>query len=390
MRVAFIPVRGGSKSIPLKNIRPLAGKPLIYWTMEAALHSGVFDHIYISTDSPEIEEVVVKHQQALAFTLIKRSAETATDKASTESAMLEFAEQFDFDEIALIQATSPLLKSEHIREAFEQKKHTNVDSLLTVCVQERFIWEEGTDGRAKPINYDPLNRPRRQDFEGLLVENGAMYITSKESLLATKCRISGTMGVYKMPPESYFEIDEPSDWQIAEALLKKDQSKNTPFTEVAASIKLFLSDVDGVLTDAGMYYTEFGDELKKFNTRDGMGFQLIREQGIKTGLVTSEITNIVKQRAKKLKIDFLHQGKRDHGKLEVAQQMCEKLGITLQEVAYIGDDINCLELIKAAGLSACPADAVDVIKEAAMVVCNKKGGEGCVREFAEMILAVRN
>lgn len=358
--------------------------------MEAALHSGVFDHIYISTDSPEIEEVVAKHQQASAFTMIKRSAETATDTASTESAMLEFAEQFDFDEIALIQATSPLLKSEHIREAFEQKKHTNVDSLLTVCVQERFIWEEGTEGTAKPINYDPLNRPRRQDFEGLLVENGAMYITSKEALVNTKCRISGTIGVYKMPPESYFEIDEPSDWVIVEALLKKEASKKLDFNHIASSIKLFLSDVDGVLTDAGMYYSESGDELKKFNTRDGMGFQLIREQGLKTGIITSEITEIVKRRGDKLKVDFLYQGKRDQGKLEVAQDICDELGITLAEVAYIGDDLNCLDLIKSVGLSACPADAVAEIKEAAMIKCAKNGGEGCVREFADFILAQRS
>ena len=100
------------------------------------------------------------------------------------------------------------------------------------------------------------------------------------------------------------------------------------------------------MTDAGMYYSESGDELKKFNTRDGMAFQLLREAGIKTGIITSENTNIVENRAKKLKIDFLYQNKYKGGKLAAAKDICQQLNITLDEVAYIGDDINCYELLK--------------------------------------------
>jgi len=153
------------------------------------------------------------------------------------------------------------------------------------------------------------------------------------------------------------------------------------------NVKLFLTDVDGVLTDAGMYYSESGDELKKFNTHDGMGLQLIREKGIKTGIITSENTQMVERRFNKLKLDFLYQGKREGGKLASVKEICEKEGITLAEVAYIGDDVNCFELLSSVGLAACPADALDAIKNIPGIIqMKKKGGEGCVREFVEMII----
>ena len=186
-----------------------------------------------------------------------------------------------------------------------------------------------------------------------------------------------------MPEYTATEIDEPDDWMILENLMRKHVLSKRKHQK----IKLFLCDVDGTLTDGGMYYSENGDELKKFNTRDGMGFQLLREAGIKTGIITSEDTQIVANRAKKLKVDFLCQGKRDGGKLAVAKEIVANLGITMQEVAYIGDDINCIDLLKEVGLSACPADACELVKALPGIkVMQKKGGEGCVREFIHIIL----
>src|ERR1035437_9438896 len=157
--------------------------------------------------------------------------------------------------------------------------------------------------------------------------------------------------------------------------------------QLPTKIKLFLTDVDGVLTDAGMYYSEAGDELKKFNTHDGMGLQLIRTKGIKTGIIPSENTKLVERHFQKLKLDYLYQGKREGGKLASVKEICEKEGITLQEVAYIGDDVNCFELLSSVGLAACPADALEAIKNIPGIVqMKKKGGEGCVREFIEMII----
>ena len=384
-RVAFIPVRGGSKSIPKKNIKKIAGKPLVYWVIEAAIDSKVFDDIFISTDDQEIIRIVQKHPKTDELTIIERSQETATDTATTESAMLEFAEQFEFDIIALIQATSPLLKAEDLKSAMEKYLNSDkADSLLSVCRQERFIWEKDKKGFGKPINYDPFIRPRRQEFSGFLVENGAFYITERKRLLNTKIRISGNIICFEMSPDTYYELDEPSDWPIIESLLEEHKTPN--FSGKLKDIKLFLTDVDGVLTDAGMYYSEKGDELKKFNTRDGKGLELLRKNGIEVGIITSEDTQIVADRAKKLKVDFLYQGKKDGGKLDAAREICDSMGIKLGDVAYIGDDINDLSIVEEVGFSAAPANAMESVRSQADYVCSHKGGEGCVREVAELII----
>ncbi|HKW86617.1 MAG TPA: HAD-IIIA family hydrolase [Nitrospiraceae bacterium] len=152
-------------------------------------------------------------------------------------------------------------------------------------------------------------------------------------------------------------------------------------------IRLFATDVDGVLTDAGMYYSESGDELKKFNTRDGMGIKLLQRAGLITALITMEETKLVIRRAEKLAIPEVHQGARD--KLAVLRDLAAKHGLTLQEVAYIGDDVNDLEALKAVGFSAAPADAMPPVLRAVDYVCRKQGGEGAVREVADLILEAK-
>lgn len=158
-------------------------------------------------------------------------------------------------------------------------------------------------------------------------------------------------------------------------------------TRVVPKIKLLLTDVDGVMTDGGMYYTKEGDVMKRFHVHDGMGLQLLQETGVKVGIITSENNQIVQRRFEKLQLDFLVQGQRNQGKLSAAMAICEHMGIDLQEMAYIGDDVNCLELLQQVGLAACPSNAADLIKQIPRVVLlKKKGGEGCVREFVEMIM----
>ena len=382
MVIAFIAVRGGSKSIPLKNIKPFCGKPLVCWNIEALEQCQDVDEIIVATDSDKIEDVVAS-QSYKKTKVYRRSAENACDTASTESVMLEYINyaKLPADDIfMLVQATSPLTETVHFTEALGMYGKGGYDSILTCVRNYRFFWN--ADGTS--MNYDYMNRPRRQNFDGMLMENGAFYINTVENILASCNRLSVKIGIYEMPEYTATEIDEPDDWIVLENLMRKHVlSKQKPEKK---TIKLFLSDVDGTLTDGGMYYSESGDELKKFNTRDGMGFQLLREAGIKTGIITSEDTHIVANRAKKLKVDFLHQGKRNGGKLVVAKEICGQLGITLDEVAYIGDDINCMELLEAVGVKACPGDACEEVKDIpGMMVMKKNGGEGCVREFIEII-----
>jgi 3-deoxy-D-manno-octulosonate 8-phosphate phosphatase (KDO 8-P phosphatase) len=153
-------------------------------------------------------------------------------------------------------------------------------------------------------------------------------------------------------------------------------------------IRLFATDVDGVLTDAGMYYSESGEEFKKFNTRDGMGIKLLQRAGLITALVTQERTKLVARRGEKLMIPEVHQGVMD--KLSLVREMTERHGLSMDQVAYIGDDINDLSTLQAVGFSATPADGLPQVVAAVDYVCTKKGGEGAVREIIEMILQAQH
>lgn len=379
--IAFIPVRGGSKSIPLKNIKPLCGKPLVCWNIEALEGCELVDEIIVATDSDEIWNTVASMNYK-KVALYRRSADNASDTSSTESVMLEYLEHSALDPIdifMLVQATSPLTQTKHFQEALQLYSKGEYDSMLTCVRNYRFFWNE--DGTS--MNYDYMKRPRRQDFNGMLMENGAFYINRVVNIKESGNRLSGKIGIYVMPEYTATEIDEPDDWGIIEDLMRR----HVLTYRTKSKVKLFLSDVDGTLTDGGMYYAESGDELKKFNTRDGMGFQLLREAGIKTGIITSEDTKIVANRAKKMKIDYLIQGQKGEGKLLAVQKICDEAGLTLDEVAYIGDDINCCDLLSNVGMRACPADANEMVKNIPGIqVMRGSGGKGCVREFAEIII----
>jgi len=150
------------------------------------------------------------------------------------------------------------------------------------------------------------------------------------------------------------------------------------------TIKLVLTDIDGVWTDGGMYYDQAGNELKKFNTSDSAGVIFLRLLGIELGIITGENTQIVERRADKLKISRLYMGVIN--KLAVVEKLCDELQISLQEVAYIGDDLNDAMLLKAVGFSAIPANAPGYMEKYAQIRLNKSGGNGVFREFVELLL----
>lgn len=382
--VAFIPVRGGSKSIKNKNIKIFNGRPLVYWTLDAAVNCKYVSEVYVSTDSELIASTVEKYNNK-KVKVVSRSEYTATDQATTESAMLEFSCANEYEKMILMQATSPMTNSIDLDNAIEKLHNIGADSLLSVVNQKRFIWKKDKQF-IEPANYNYESRPRRQDFEGFLVENGAFYITSKTNLEQTKCRLSGNITFYEMSEDSYFEIDEPEDWNILELMHKRKIDANK-VGEKAKKIKLFAMDCDGVLTDGGMYYTNDGDEMKKFNTKDGVGISLLLKEGIHVAIITGEDTKIVSNRGEKLGIKEIHLGIKD--KCKIMEQLILKYNISYENVAYIGDDINDLELLNKAELSFTVADAIQSIKDAVDYVSAAKGGEGAVREVAEIILKNR-
>lgn len=252
--------------------------------------------------------------------------------------------------------------------------------MLSVVRQKRFFWEMTEQG-ARPLNYGPICRPRRQDFSGQLVENGAFYLSTREAVLVSQCRISGRIGLHEMSESTYYELDEPVDWHVIERLLR--DKKREQKTDLG-KIRMLVMDCDGVMTDAGMYYSPDGEVLKKFNTRDGKGIELLRASGFKTAIITGENSLFAQRRADKLAIDYVVLGAKDKN-VELLK-VAEKSGISLEEIAYIGDDVNDLPAIRMCGFSACPENAAAAVKDEVDLVLNVKGGEGAVRALADLLL----
>lgn len=157
----------------------------------------------------------------------------------------------------------------------------------------------------------------------------------------------------------------------------------TPDDARIDQIRLFVTDVDGTLTDGGMYYTAEGEVMKLFNTRDASGMARLRRHGITLGIMTTEASEIVKVRARKLKIEHVFIGVEDKPALML--QFLDQLGLAWENLAYIGDDVNDLEVLRRAGLSACPADAASPVKDVCDHICTHSGGRGAVREFCDLI-----
>lgn len=211
--VAFIPARGGSKSIPKKNLYPVAGKPLIQYVIEAAKESFV-DEIWISTDDDEILNFGI----SMGVNVLPRPDELAQDGSSTEDAMLHFADNVSFDIIVMIQPTSPLLEANDIDRGLTIFMNNNYDSVISaVDCEDILIWSKIY---GEPINYNRYNRGIRQTrHNDYLIETGGFYITSKENLVNTKCRCSGKTGFCYMGMKKMFEVDTYDDVKIIESLL---------------------------------------------------------------------------------------------------------------------------------------------------------------------------
>lgn len=216
MIYALVPARGGSKSIYLKNIKEINGRPLIWWVLNAA-SASVVDRIFVATDSDNIKDVV----EGFGFDkveVIGRSPYTAADHSKTELVMEEFCKNYEFETLILLQPTSPMVRPEWIDVAVELLK--TGDTVLPVVNSKKFIWKE-VGGKWVNRNFDMRNRPMRQDFDGFFVENGYIYAMGREAFLLDGCRLHGKIIPMEFPEYTLFEPDEPSDWGIVESLLER-------------------------------------------------------------------------------------------------------------------------------------------------------------------------
>lgn len=222
--LAIIPARGGSKGIPCKNIKKINGKPLLQYTIKAALNSKFISKTVVTTDSEKIGKIAMR----LGASTIIRPKNLAGDKAQIEPTMehvlkkLKNEENYIPDMIILLQNTSPLRNSKDIDNAFRKFKTKKFDSVLSASPSHQFIWRS-TKEIAKPFNYDPSKRQNRQDLSKDFKENGAIYITKYKNFMKSKCRISGKIGIYEMAEHRSFEVDSKIDILIIEMLLRKHE-----------------------------------------------------------------------------------------------------------------------------------------------------------------------
>ena len=384
--IALIPARGGSKRIFKKNIKLLAGKPLIAYTIEASLNSKLINKTIVSTDDEEIADVAKDY----GAEVIMRPKELSDDDSPTEQAMLHVVEQLEkdgckVDYIVLLQPTSPLRGTEIIDKGINLILESDVDSLLSVCEVQHYYLLGYFDKGYYKLEYD--KRPFSHTMPKKYKENGAIYITKKDFFIKNKNRIGGKIKAIVMNELDSIDIDDKGDFDLVERIILNAKSNNSLDEEQLKKIKLLITDVDGVLTDGGMFYSEEGEEMKKFNARDGMGIEILVKNGIVPVILTKENSDIVIKRAEKLKIKEVYIGVAD--KLEKAGELIKKYNFSFDEVVYIGDDINDIPLLKKVGFSCCPFDAVEEVKKVVNHVCKAKSGEGVVREVIDIIVSMK-
>jgi len=377
--IGFIPLRKGSKGIPDKNKKKLLGRPLFCWVLGEAIASQL-DEIVVFTDDIEIISFIEKeYHWTDKVRAVLRSEASASDTASTEFAIQEFIEHEkpDFLVFCLLQATTPFTTATDINRCLDAvKNESEYDSALTVVNTHRFIWnKDGTAG-----NYDYRNRPRRQDFEGQLVENGACYLTTHDAWMESRNRISGKIATIPMPEDSLTEIDSLTDWLIVEELLAARLKKE----KLSSRITHLILDVDGVFTDGSVYYGQDGELMKTFDMRDGMGLEILRQNKVEVMVMTSEDSQIVASRMKKLNIKDVFLGVKD--KYSLLSRIVVQQELNFSQIAYVGDDVNDMANICAAGWSFAPSNATPEIKRHADVILTKDSAAGAIREACEFIL----
>lgn len=374
--IGFIPLRKGSKGIKNKNKIPILGRPLFSYVLTEAIFSSL-DRIYVYTDDLEIINFINnEYHWTEKVVCIKRPENTATDNASTEFALERFLKStnISFKYLCLLQATSPLTSREDIEKALILL-NDKLDSVLSVVNVKRFLWNK--DGT--PINYDYKKRPLRQYFEGIYVENGAIYVTKRENILRSKCRISGKIGLYLMPEDSYFELDDKQDLIILEKLLEQRLLSKKKQLD---PIKTIVLDLDGVLTNGTVIYDNAGN-ARIFSVLDGMGIEFAKREGLGIFILSSENSVDIKKRADKLEIKYFGGVKDKYAFLDYLL-MTNK--INRSQVAYIGDDVNDISNILSCHLGIVPTSAPSYIKNISDLVIPGTSGIDFVRNCMEYII----
>ncbi|MEJ3403771.1 acylneuraminate cytidylyltransferase [Rathayibacter sp. YIM 133350] len=376
--VAVIPARGGSKGLPRKNLERVGGIPLVARAVQAARAAASVDVVVVSTDSPAIAQLA---RQAGAL-VVDRPPHLAGDTASSESAVLHALDELgvDPDVTILVQATSPFIDPADLDAAVARVRDGEVDSVLSAAPSHVFLWRAG-EGGVTGVNHDSAVRQRRQDREPEYRETGAFYVMRTILLRRSGGRFAGRIGVQLVSAAHAIEIDDAADLDQARVLAATAQSSGERRVDVDALV----TDFDGVHTDDTAVLQQDGTESVRVSRSDGHGVRMLRETGMPILILSAETNPVVAARAAKLQVECLHGV---HDKASALRAWAQSTGVALDRIAYLGNDLADLPCLRIVGWPVAVADAHPAVRTAARITLSRRGGEGAVRELAELILGV--
>lgn len=392
--VAVIPARGGSKGLPRKNIRPLRGKPLLAYMIEAAKCARLVDRVIVSTDDDAIAAVA----RRWGAEVMERPTELSGDAASSESALLHALEQLEAngeylpDLLLLLQCTSPFTTPEDIDGTVRALVDGGADSALAVTPFFYFLWGESQAG-AFGINHNGGPRQRRQELPPQYLEAGSVYAMRVPAFLAEKTRFCGRSALYVIEEACRcLEIDDAADFYRAETLaawvFRSEEEKERyrrqgeQIARLPEKLGAVVCDFDGVFTDNAVYTMQNGEECVRSDRGDGAGIAALKKRGVPVLVLSTEQNPVVTSRCRKLGLSCV-QGVED--KRSWLEGWLRKQGIAPEQIVYVGNDLNDRECLLCAGMGVVPCDAHISALAAADMVLKSRGGQGALRELSDML-----
>jgi YrbI family 3-deoxy-D-manno-octulosonate 8-phosphate phosphatase len=376
--VAIIPARGGSKGVPGKNLRRVAGRSLVARAVDVALAAPSIDRVFVSTDDPAIASEAL----AAGAEVIDRPAAIAGDTASSEAAVLHaigtLAEAPAI--VILMQATSPFIDPADLDAAVMRVASGREDVVFAAAETFAFVWKT-TPAGAEGVNHDAAVRPRRQDRDAQFQETGAFYVMRTDGLIESGHRFFGRVGIQEVDPARAVEIDTQRELEIASLI--------APLFERAEPVNVdaLVTDFDGVHTDDRALIDSDGGELVRVSRADGAGVESLRRAGLPVLILSRETNPVVVARGRKLGVP-VRSGIED--KAAVLREWATDAGLELSRIAYLGNDTNDLPAMALVGWPVAVADAHPAVLAEARLILTRAGGSGAVRELADRILASRS
>ncbi|KQM14297.1 acylneuraminate cytidylyltransferase [Plantibacter sp. Leaf171] len=388
---AIVPVRGGSKGIHRKNLRTVRGTTLIARSVEGLLRSGGVSRVVVTTDHPDLAAAAV----AAGAEVIDRPAALAEDSTSSEAALLHalgvLARRGELSPVTVFaQATSPFLDVEALDDAIASVASGQADSVFAAVLDHGFLWTEKAKG-ARGIGHDHRERPRRQDRAPQYRETGSFYVFDTDGFLDAGHRFFGRIAPAVTRSFAALDIDEPEDLLVAEAIAGLAERQlgipsGSEHPEHHLDVDAVVTDFDGVHTDDRASIDADGVERVSVHRGDGLGVRLLREAGLPFLILSTERVPIVAARAAKLGVDVVY-GSAD--KASALRDWAETNAVPLERIAYLGNDVNDIPALEIVGWPVVVSDAHPAARAVSRLVLERRGGDGAVRELADLVLAAR-